>query len=127
MLIIGRITRDAQVNNVKGDRKVVNFSIAQNDSYKPKDGERVQLTTYFNCSYWRSEKIAEQLKKGALVEVEGRLSADAYTGKDGTVKASLNCHVNTIKIHAWPKDSEAKATVQEPVTADAGADDDLPF
>lgn len=127
MTIIGRITRDAQVNNVKDDRKVVNFSIAVNDSYKPKDGERVQLTTYFNCSYWRSEKVAEQLKKGALVEVTGRLSADAYTSKDGTTKASLNCHVNNIQIHAWPKDGERKEAVVETATTAAEKDDDLPF
>ena len=52
MTIIGRITQDAIVNTTKDDRKVVNFSLAINDSYKPKGGgERVKVTTYCNCSY----------------------------------------------------------------------------
>ena len=36
MEIIGRLTADAKVNTLKGDRKVVNFSVAINESYKAK-------------------------------------------------------------------------------------------
>ncbi|HET7898519.1 MAG TPA: single-stranded DNA-binding protein, partial [Flavisolibacter sp.] len=39
MTLIGRITKDAIVNTTKEGRKVVNFSIAINESYKPKGGE----------------------------------------------------------------------------------------
>ena len=52
MNLIGRITRDAVVNMLKDDRKVVNFSIAVNDRYKPKSGEVVRVTTYYHCAYW---------------------------------------------------------------------------
>jgi single-strand DNA-binding protein len=34
MELTGRLTADAQVSEVKGGKKVVNFSIAINDSYK---------------------------------------------------------------------------------------------
>ena len=64
MIIVGRITKDAVVNQLKDEREVVNFSIAINDYYKPKNGEGVQLTTYYNCSYWMSSKMAANLKKG---------------------------------------------------------------
>src|SRR4051812_12916754 len=103
MTTIGQITKNAVVNKLKGDRKVVNFSLAINESYKPKGGERTRVTTYCNCAYWLSEKIAEHLKKGTLVEVTGRIYVTPFVGKDGTAKASLNCHVSNIKIHAWPK------------------------
>ena len=99
MLIIGRITKDAVVNQLKDERQVVNFSVAVNDYYKPKDGEAVKLTTFINCSYWISSKIAERLSKGSLVELFGRISANAYTDLKGEAKASLNFHVNNIKIH----------------------------
>src|ERR1051326_8541967 len=124
MTIVGRITKDAVVNTLKDERKVVNFSIAINESYKPKGGERTQVTTYCNCSYWVSEKIAEPLKKGTLLEVIGRIYVSVYVGTDGTAKASLNCHVNTIKIHAWPKEvSVAESAVQTAVN-NAERDDD---
>ncbi len=39
MEIVGRITKDEVVNQLKDERNVVNFSIAVNDYYKPKNGE----------------------------------------------------------------------------------------
>ncbi len=79
MTIVGRITKDAVVNQLKDERTVVNFSLAINETYKPKEGEYVKVTTYCNCSYWISEKIAENLKKGALIEVTGRIYVTAYS------------------------------------------------
>ncbi len=104
MELVGRITKDAVINQLKDERKVVNFSIAINDYYKPKNSEEgVKITTYVNCSYWISLKIAERLIKGTLVEISGRTYANAYIGTDGVAKASLNCHVNNIKIHSFGK------------------------
>ncbi len=126
MTIVGRITRDAVVSQLKDEREVVNFSIAVNDYYKPKNGEGVKQTTYFNCSYWISSRMAANLKKGTLVEVTGRIYVTAYSGADGTAKSSLNCHVNNIKIHAWVKEVEGIGTqAYTPVKAQEG--DDLPF
>ena len=57
MELVGRITKDALINQLKDERKVVNFSIAVNDYYKPKNSEEgVKITTYLNCSYWISSK-----------------------------------------------------------------------
>ena len=66
--IVGRITQNAKINILKNDTKVVNFSVAINDSYKTKQGERKEQTTYYNCSYWINAKIAEFLTKGTLEE-----------------------------------------------------------
>jgi single-strand DNA-binding protein len=126
MTIVGRITKDAVVNTLKDDRKVVNFSIAINETYKPKGGDRTRVTTFCNCAYWVSEKMAEHLRKGTLVEVIGRIFVTPYVGKDGIAKASLNCHVNSLKIHAWPKEVEVIGSATEtPATADET--DDVPF
>ena len=126
MTIVGRITKDAVVNTLKDERKVVNFSIAINESYKPKGGERTKVTTFCNCSYWISEKMAEALKKGTLLEVTGRIYVTGYTGTDGTAKGSLNCHVNHIKIHAWPKEVEVIGRAV-PNPSEDEAKDDVPF
>ncbi|MFC3362037.1 single-stranded DNA-binding protein [Pedobacter fastidiosus] len=64
MEITGRLTADAVVRTVKGDKKVVGFTIALNDSYRSGD-ERREVITFIECAYWRNEGIAEYLKKGA--------------------------------------------------------------
>ena len=124
MLIIGRITKDAVVNQTKTERQVVSFSIAVNDWYKSKGSEQpVKTTTFFNCSYWRSAAITERLKKGAVVELFGRVSVNIYTNAQGETKGALNFHVNSIKIH------HSKAANLEIVTRPDGMQqtDDLPF
>ncbi len=130
MEIIGRITADATVSETKAGKKVVNFSIAINDTYKSKGSTEVQkIVTYVNCSYWINPGVATYLTKGTLVECYGRIGAHAWTSKEGEVKASLTFHVNTIKLHGGNKSSNQANTV--PVTtipaAMAEATDDLPF
>lgn len=120
MVIIGRVTKDAAVTTLKDERKVLNFTIAVNDWYKPKGQEKgIQITTYFNCSYWISTALAEKLKKGTLVELAGRISVNAYTSMQGEAKASLNFHVNSITVHQFIKGEVVEE--KEPVK------DDLPF
>ena len=47
MEIIGRVTADATISETKAGKKVVNFSIAINDTYKPKGSTEVQkIVTY---------------------------------------------------------------------------------
>ena len=127
MELVGRITKDAVVNQLKDERKVVNFSIAVNDWYKPKNSEGVKITTYVNCSYWISEKIAEKLTKATLVEINGRIFVNAYKGADGEAKASLSCHVNTIKIHSFGKKETAVISEENYENTSKEVTDDLPF
>ena len=123
MTIVGRLTKDAVVNQLKDEREVVNFSVALNDYYKPKNGEGVKVTTFINCSYWMNSKMADRLKKDSLIELSGRIYVTAYTDLNGNAKASLNCHVNTIKIHQWSNEME----VPEPATEKEKSKEDLPF
>ena len=98
-VLTGRITADAKVNTVKDGKKVVNFSIAINDSYKSKSSEGVtKIVTYFNCSYWRNEAVSPYLTKGTLVELCGRTSVSAWVSRDGEPKAGLNFHTTEIKL-----------------------------
>lgn len=129
MNIIGRVTANAQVHTLKDERRVVNFSIATNDSYRNKQGERVELTTYFNCAYWISAKVATLLTKGTLVELRGRVSTRAWTGKDGEAHSALNFHTSQIKLHGGVRKNETvRATTQiERNTAGKDTADDLPF
>ena len=92
------------------------------EQVKPK-----KFTTYVNCSYWITSKIAERLRKGTLVELNGRIFVDAYIDMNSQAKASLKCHVNNIKIHSSSKEVDVTGT---PVTTNTSTDDkadDMPF
>lgn len=136
MNITGRLTRDAQVRTLSDSRQVVNFSVAINESYKNKKGDKVEQTTFFDCAYWISPRVAEWLTKGTVVELTGMVSARAWTGNDGEPRAGLNFNTSNIKLHGGGKKSEGaqgvktgqtgeqaenkKATLKEP-------EDDIPF
>lgn len=122
MNIIGRTTADAKVKTLPDGRQLVEFTVAVNRYYKPKNSEQgVNTATFWNCSYWQSIKIAERLKKGCLVEVAGGLTVNPYNDMEGKAKASLNFHVDVITIHQTKSPMvSAPAEITEPV-------DDLPF
>lgn len=128
MILIGRLTKSATITTLKDERKVVNFSIAINDWYKPKGSEQgIKVTTYVNCSYWLSTTIAARLIKGSLVELSGRLQVNAYIGFDGEAKGALNCHVNNITIHQVGKDNSENVKVNDNKSTPPEVTDDLPF
>lgn len=130
MNIIGRLTRDAEVRTTSQDKQVVNFSVAINDSYRNKQGERIEQTIYFDCSYWISTKIANLLIKGTLVELIGRISARAWTSSQGEPKAGLNFHTSQIKLHGGVRKNEVVQTTEQSVNSTIttkNEEDDLPF
>ncbi|MFH6962449.1 single-stranded DNA-binding protein [Flavobacterium plurextorum] len=133
MNIIGRVTADAQVRNVSNSKTVVNFSVAINDSYKNKAGERVEQTTFLDCAYWLSPKVAQILTKGTLVELTGRVSARAWTGSDGQPHAGLNFNTSQIKLHGGARKSETAQAQTKAENIEVNShqsvspNDDLPF
>lgn len=131
MEITGRLTADATVATTKSEKQVVNFSIAINDRYKTKEGEKREVTMYVDCAYWLSAKAAENLKKGALVQLHGRIGVDAYVNMQGDAVGKLTFHVNSYKMLTWGR-TETNSTgttlpVPEAVGNGTGDKDDLPF
>ncbi len=91
LLLVGRVTRDAEVISAKSGKDFVSFGLAVN-RYITKDKEVSQETTFYEVLSFGENKVKaaeEKVKKGDLVFLEGRPEADAYLGKDGTAKASL--------------------------------------
>ena len=132
--ITGRVVANATVRTTKKDKKVTGFTVALNDSYKPKDGDWVQITRYVECAYWRNPGIAEYLTKGTLVELYGRIEAGAYTNKEGKAVGTLTMNVERVKrlgktANNGTERMDDKATTKQTVYAEGkgGDDDDLPF
>jgi single-strand DNA-binding protein len=130
MEITARVTGDAKISTLKNERKVVNFNVAINDSYKAKGStEPTKIVTYVQCAYWINPGIAQWLTKGTLVELQGRVGVNAYKSIDGEAKASLTFHVNSIKLHGTAKQQTGSESESVSVTAShvKEKEQDLPF
>lgn len=128
MEITGRIVKDASVFKVKQNREVVNFSIAVNDSYKPTGStETKKIVTYIDCSYWLSAGLAQWLKKGALVQLFGRIGLNVYIGNDAQAHGSLTFHTSDIKILVFAQAENPKAAPAPKQQKETDNPDDLPF
>jgi len=133
MEMTGRITADAVTKTVNGDKEVVNFTIAINDRYKKKGSdEYTEITTYVRCDYWLNPKIGQYLKKGTLVQLNGRIGQEVYINASGDAAGNITFNISKISILASAPKQEATAPAPQLATGKgkkgAGQEnDDLPF
>ncbi len=83
-----------------GNTKVANISVATSHAYKSQDGSLVIETTWHNVVAWEGEIIQnlDQLKKGALIHVRGRLRNRKYLASDGSERTVCDILVGSLKI-----------------------------
>jgi single-strand DNA-binding protein len=117
--IIGHLGQNANVKTTESGSTAISFSVAVTESYKDKQGQKVENTTWVNCTIWRqkdqSTKIAEYLTKGTKVLVEGKLTARAYSDKQGEAKASLELKVDNVQL-LGAKGDNTSTTTEHPAT-----------
>ena len=115
VILRGNLARDPEVRNVNtGGRQtsVANFTIAVSREFTKQSGEVDKVTTFVQCEAWDTgaDAIAESLKKGDLVMVEGSLRNDSWE-KDGVKHSTMKIRVNNFaKI---TKSSKRKAKASE--------------
>ena len=71
-IIIGHVGKDPEVRYLDGSGTcVAKFSVATNESYKNREGEKVKHTEWFSCVAWRktAEVIEKYIKKGSQVSL----------------------------------------------------------
>ena len=88
VILLGNLGKDPEVRHLENDRMRASFTLATNETYKNKEGERVTTTEWHNVVLWTPlAKIAEQyLKKGKQVYLEGKLTNRSYVDKEGQTK-----------------------------------------
>ena len=88
VILLGNLGKDPEVRHLENDRMRASFTLATNETYKNKEGERVTTTEWHNVVLWTPlAKIAEQyLKKGKQVYMEGKLTNRSYVDTEGQTK-----------------------------------------
>ena len=105
ILLIGNAGRDAELRYTPNGAAVANFSIAVNRRYQVRDEMR-EDTEWFNVAAWerQAEFVAERVKRGTRVFVDGRLSTREYTAGNGETRTSLDVNANRV-IALSPRDN----------------------
>lgn len=83
--LIGNVGNDPEIKSFDGGKKVVNFTLATNESYKNEKGEKVEQTEWHRISAWgKTADIIEQfVTKGKEIAIEGKLTHRSYDDKNG--------------------------------------------
>ena len=73
-LLIGHIGNDPEIVNLENGNKIAKFSLATNETYKNKAGEKVSETDWHNIVVFgkQSEIVEKYFKKGSKMLIEGR-------------------------------------------------------
>ena len=99
--LVGRLGKDPETRYTSGGQAVCNFSVATDETYKDRAGERQKRTEWHRIVMWgKLAEIAQQyLKKGALVFIEGRIQSRQWEDKrDGQKKTSYEIVADTMKM-----------------------------
>ena len=116
----GNLTRDAELRTTQSGTPVCGFTVAHETGWG--DHKR---TEFIDCSLWgdRGEKLAKYLTKGLKVAVSGEVEPNAYTTRDGELKASLRVSVRDVTLQGGGKRSDQPG----PEDYQAPLEDEIPF
>ncbi len=84
-IIAGNLTQDPELKSLPSGVQVTNFSVATNQVYTDRDGNRQEKAEFHNVAVFgrQAENSAQYLSKGRQVLVEGRLQTRSWEGPDG--------------------------------------------
>jgi len=100
VILVGRLGRDPETRYTNGGQAVANFSIATDETYKDRNGERQKRTEWHKIVVWgKQAEIAQQyLKKGSLIFIEGRIQSREWQDKEGQKRTSFEIVANNFRM-----------------------------
>ncbi|MDD5008830.1 MAG: single-stranded DNA-binding protein [Syntrophorhabdaceae bacterium] len=100
VILIGRLGADPEMRYTADGAPVATFNMATSESWKDKNsGAWQEKTEWHRVVAWRNlAERAEQLKKGNLVYVEGKIQSREFEGRDGNKRKIVEIVANTMKV-----------------------------
>ena len=140
VILVGRLGRDPEVRYTPNGQAVANFSVATDESWKDKSGEKQQRTEWHNIVVWGklAEICGQYLNKGKLVYLEGRLQTREWDDREGVKRKTTEVIVSDMVMlgskgeggggGGGGRESTRQPVAQASEPADVGiTDDDIPF
>jgi single-strand DNA-binding protein len=122
--IIGHLGQDPELRQLpKSGQAVASFSVATDESFTGKDGNRQERTQWHNIVVYGklAQTCAEYLKKGRQLYVEGRLQTRDYEDRNGGGKR-YRTEIIAQRVQFLGSKPEGPGG-----EAERPADDDIPF
>jgi single-strand DNA-binding protein len=124
VILIGRLGRDPEVSYTPDGTMITKFTLATDEQWKDKNGEKAQRTEWHRIVTWGklAEICGNYLVKGKLVFVEGRIQTRSWEDKEGVKRFTteiIASNMQMLDTKGQTKSAEA------PVEAAAGNMDDM--
>ncbi len=96
--LVGNLGTNPEVKSFDQNKKMARLSLATNETYNNKKGEKITETQWHNLVLWgKQAEIAESyLKKGDEISIEGKLASRNYTDKEGMKRYVTEVVVNEL-------------------------------
>ncbi len=134
-ILIGRLGKDPEVRRTNSGTPVANFSLATNETWTDKNGEKQERTEWHNIVAWsKLAEICEQyLTKGKLVYIEGRIQTREYDDRDGNKRRITEVVANDMRMlgsktdnrEAFAESHEVRESLEQ--REPSITDNDIPF
>ncbi|MCA1945110.1 MAG: single-stranded DNA-binding protein [Desulfovibrio sp.] len=128
VMLIGRLGRDPELRYTNSGKPVANFSIATDESYTDRDGNRVDRAEWHDIVVWdrSGENCANYLRKGSLVYVEGRLQTRKWQDQQGNTRKATEVVAERVQF-LDPKGAREQYDGPETPSGHGGYGDDSEF
>lgn len=100
VILIGRMGKDPEVRYTADGAMITNFTLATDEQWKDKNGEKVQKTEWHNISCFGklAEICGNYLHKGSKIYVEGKIQTLSYEDKEGIKRYSTSIIIHDMKM-----------------------------
>jgi len=125
-IVIGNLTRDPELRSLPSGIKVCTFSLATNRVWKDKNGARQESTDYHNVVVFgrQAETVAQYMKKGSSILVEGRMQTRSWDDKTSGEK-KYRTEIVADRTQFGPKSGGGSAPSAEPKTSGAKSSEEI--
>jgi len=130
VVLVGRLTRDAEIKYTNSGIPLSTFSIAVNGKVKKGD-KWIDEASFFDVVFWGkgAEALNPYLEKGKLIGVQGELKQSRWEA-EGKSMSKISIKANSIQLFPYSdKKAGEKKTEKptEPDNSEADFEDEIPF
>ncbi len=127
--LIGHLGKNPEVRYTASGSAVANFSIATNESWIGKDGQKNEKTEWHNIVAWGKlgEICGEYLTKGKQVYIEGRITTRSWDDRDGNKRYTTEVKADNMIMLGGGGSSNFSAESSVAEAPPSSIEDDIPF
>ncbi|HEV8699871.1 MAG TPA: single-stranded DNA-binding protein [Candidatus Polarisedimenticolia bacterium] len=135
VILIGNLGRDPEVRYTQNGTAVANFTLATNEVWNDKSGERQERTEWHRIVVWgkQAEIAREHLSKGKQVYIEGSIQTRQWDDREGNKRTTTEIKAQRLMMMGRADAGESRMNAAAPPPDAAPEepgpppDDDIPF